>query len=115
MSLAGSDDMRSLDPKANTVRVSFGARADQTRFGRRRKGIVARPARRSGPRGAGVPIRLTGSEQVVEVLSLVRQKIIELNEASGGKGAKNGTEDSHVAKGGNPTKRAGLKAWLPDA
>ena len=63
----------------------------------------------------GVPIRLTGTETVVDVLSLVRQKIIDLNEASGGKGAKGGTEDTHVAQGGNPTKKKGIKAWLPDA
>ena len=49
------------------------------------------------------------------MLSLVRQKIIDLNWASGGKGAKSGTEETHVATGGNPTKKSGVKAWLPDA
>mmetsp|Transcript_40281 Transcript_40281/g.117344 ORF Transcript_40281/g.117344 Transcript_40281/m.117344 type:complete len:169 (-) Transcript_40281:196-702(-) len=86
VALAGSDDMRAIDPTTNTIRVSFG-----------------------------VPMRLSGSEEVVDVLTLMRQKIISLNEASGGKGAKEGTEESHVAKSGNPTKKAGLKAWLPDA
>lgn len=86
VALAGSDDMRQLDPTRNTIRVAFGC-----------------------------AIEVTGQERIEDLVGEVRSKIVALNEWMGGKGAMAGTESSHVAHRGNPTKKSGLKAWCPDA
>ena len=86
VALAGSDNLQSLSPPDNTIRVAFGT-----------------------------PLQVSGSEDVAELLSLVRSKIIDLNESIGGRGAKEGTHDAHVAQSGNPTGKKGIAAWVPDA
>lgn len=85
VALAGSDDPSSLDPSRKLVRLAFGK-----------------------------PIEVKGTESIEGLLTRVRTEIIQLNLALGGKGAKPGTEQQHVAPKGNPTKKnqKSLSAWL---
>ena len=85
VALAGSDDPSSLDPSRKLVRLAFGK-----------------------------PIEVKGTESIEGLLTKARTEIIQLNLALGGKGAKPGTEQQHVAPKGNPTKKnqKSLSAWL---
>uniref|UniRef100_A0A7S2C600 Uncharacterized protein n=1 Tax=Haptolina brevifila TaxID=156173 RepID=A0A7S2C600_9EUKA len=60
----------------------------------------------------GQPIAVDGSEDPTALLVRVRKELINLNVNLGGSGAQQGTEETHVAGKGNPTKKNAIDGIL---